>query len=98
MDLLEHSSGACDLRGCRDFGHSVGCTCDRKVEDYLVKLRECQALLIKVTQDYLKNNQRKFIKWASKGAKFTKFEVGQYFLLQFPSKLQTNGRYSIMDQ
>ena len=31
----------------------------KKVEDYLVRLREAQVTLIKATQEFLKKNQRK---------------------------------------
>jgi len=41
----------------------------RKVEDYIVKLREGQALLIKVNQDYLKKHQRKRSSDGKKGGK-----------------------------
>ena len=47
----------------------------RKLDNYLVKLREGQALLIKLTQDYLKKNQRKV----------TKFVVSTY-VLQYHNK------------
>ena len=58
-----------------------------KVEDYLVKLREGQAMLIKVTRDYLKNNQRKRSSDGQvKSKEVTKFEVGNYVLFQYPNK------------
>ena len=51
--------------------------CGRKVEDYLVKLREGQAVLIKSTEDYLKENQRKRSSDGHVDSKrVTKFEVG----------------------
>jgi len=57
------------------------------VGDYLVKFREDQAILIKSTQDKLKNNKRKR---SSDGQviskKVTKFEMGNYVLLQYPNK------------
>ena len=34
-------------------------TTGRNPEDYLVKLREAQSILVQTTQDYLKKNQRK---------------------------------------
>jgi hypothetical protein len=34
-------------------------TTGRNPEDYLVKLREAQAILVQVTQDYLSKHQRK---------------------------------------
>jgi hypothetical protein len=59
----------------------------RKVEDYLVKLREGQAMLIKSTRDYLKKNQRKrSADGQAKSKNVTKFEVGDYVLLQYPNK------------
>ena len=50
FDDLETSDIALDVPA--DWG-------GRKVEDYLVRLREGQAMLIKSTRDYLKKNQRK---------------------------------------
>ena len=59
----------------------------RKVEDYLIKLREGQSMLIKSTQDYLKKNQRKRSSDGQvKSKKVTKFEVGNYVLRQYPNK------------
>ena len=34
-------------------------TIGRNPEDYLLKLREAQSILVQTTQDYLKNHQRK---------------------------------------
>ena len=59
----------------------------RKVEDYLVKLREGQDMLIKSTRDYLKKIQRKLsVDGKAKCKNVTKFEVGDYVLLQYPNK------------
>ena len=59
----------------------------RKVEDDLDKLREGQAILIKSTRDHLKKNQRKRSSDGQvKSKRVTKFEVGNYVLLQYPNK------------
>ena len=59
----------------------------KKVEDYLVRLREAQVTLIKATQEFLKKNQRKrAADGRVKSKNVTKFEVGQFVLLQYPSR------------
>jgi len=59
----------------------------KKVEDYLVRLREAQVTLIKATQEFLKKNQRKrAADGRVKSKKVTIFEVGQFVLLQYPSR------------
>ena len=59
----------------------------QKKEYYVVKLREGQAILIKSTQDYLKKNQTKRSSDGQvKSKKVSKFEVGNYVLLQYPNK------------
>ena len=50
------------------------------MEDYLVRLREAQAILIRATQEYLKKKQRKR---AVESKTVTRFEVVQ-FVLQYP--------------
>ena len=45
----------------------------RNPEDYLLKLREAQSILVQVTQDYLKRNQRKKIRGGPKNLEVTKF-------------------------
>ena len=59
----------------------------KKVEDYLVRLREAQVTLIKATQEFLKKNQRKrAADGRVKSKKVTIFVVGQFVLLQYPSR------------
>ena len=59
----------------------------RNGEDYLVKLREGQATLIRAIREFLKKNQRKrAADGREKRQEVTKFEVGQYVLLKSPNK------------
>ena len=57
------------------------------VEDYLVKLREGQATLVRDTREFLKKNQRKerAADGREKRQEVTKFEAGQY-VLKYPNK------------
>ena len=49
----------------------------RNIEDYLVKLREGQATLVRATRDFLNMNQRKrAADGQEKRQEVTKFEVG----------------------
>ena len=56
----------------------------RTVEDYLVFLREAQAILNRATQEFLKKNQRKRV--TDGRVKLKKVEVGQFVLLQYLSR------------
>ena len=57
------------------------------VADYLVKLQEGQALLVRATREFLKKNQRKRAAGGrEKRQEVTKVEVGQYVLLKHPIK------------
>ena len=59
----------------------------RKVEDYLVRLRDGQSMLLRASQDYLKKNQRKRSSdGRKKGQNVAKFEIGQHVLLKYPNK------------
>ena len=56
-------------------------------EDYLVKLREAQSILIQATQEYLKKNQRKRgVDGGQKEEEVTNFSVGDYVLLTYPNR------------
>ena len=58
-------------------------TTARNPEDYLVKLRQAQSILVQTTQDYLKMNQRKIgVDGDRKDLEVTKFSVGDYVLCQ----------------
>ena len=60
---------------------------DRSVADYLVRLREAQAILIRKTRDFLDLNQKK--RRRTGGAVIpegVRFKEGQYVLLQYPSR------------
>ena len=59
----------------------------RNLLDYLVKLRNGQARLIKVTQEFLSKNRRKrTIDGGEKANKVVEFHVGNYVLLQYPNR------------
>jgi hypothetical protein len=52
-----------------------------------VKLRNGQARLIKVTQEFLSKNQRKrIIDGGEKANKVVKFHAGNYVLLLYPNR------------
>jgi len=78
------------------FGDMVDCdlamhlqegTTGRNPEDYLLKLREAQSILVQVTQDYLKKHQRKrSVDGGPKNLEVTKFAVGDYVLLTYPNR------------
>jgi hypothetical protein len=56
-------------------------------EDYLVKLREAQSILVQATQDYLKKHQRKRgVDGGRKDQEITNFSVGDYVLLTYPNR------------
>jgi len=56
-------------------------------EDYLIKLREAQSILIQATQEYLKKNQRKRgVDGGRKEEEVTNFSVGDYVLLTYPNR------------
>ena len=70
----------------------------QNVEDYLVKLREGQATLVRDTREFLKKNQQKrAADGREKRQEVAKFEVGQYVLLKYPNK-PTSYRLSIAAQ
>ena len=68
------------------FGDMVDCdlamdlqegTTGRNPEDYLLKLREAQSILVQTTQDYLRKHQRKrSVDGAPKNLEVTKFAAG----------------------
>ena len=54
-------------------------TTGRNPEDYLLKLREAQSILVQTTQDYLKKHQRKrSVDGGPKSLEVTKFVAGDY--------------------
>jgi hypothetical protein len=60
---------------------------DRSIGDYLLKLREMHATIIKATQDYLKRNQRKRGRDGEvSSVEVTKFHEGQFVLLKYPTR------------
>jgi hypothetical protein len=60
---------------------------NRTVADYLLHLRQAQAILIKTTQDFLKKNQRKRGSDGEvRAPEDTQFREGQYVLLQYPTR------------
>ena len=66
-------------------------TTARNPEDYLVKLREAQSILVQMTQDYLKENQRKRgVDGGRKDVEVTKFSVGDYVSQSFPKQVSRN--------
>ena len=68
-------------------------------EDYLVKLREAQSILVQTTQEYLKKNQRKRgVDGGRKDEEITKFAVGDYVLLTVPNRPQTSYQECIVVQ
>jgi hypothetical protein len=55
--------------------------------EFLSKLREAHSTLIRVTQDYLKKNQRKrSVNGRAKASEVTKFSIGDFVLLSYPSR------------
>jgi hypothetical protein len=59
----------------------------RSVHEYLVKLREMQAILIRTTQDFLEKNQRKRGRNADpRRSEVPGFREGQFVLLQYPNR------------
>ena len=71
----------------------------RNVEDYLIRLRGGQSIILRATQDYLKKNKRKRSSDSrKKGQDEAKFKVGQYVLLQYSSSRRINYRRSIVAQ
>jgi hypothetical protein len=59
----------------------------RNIGDYLVKLRDMHALIIKATQHYLEGNQRKRARNAEpRPLSVPNFHEGQYVLLQYPNR------------
>jgi hypothetical protein len=59
----------------------------RSVLDYLVKLREMQAVLIRTTQDYLRKNSRdKPTEGGVNVQEGPQFTIGQFVLLQYPTR------------
>jgi len=64
---------------------NVHANCGQNAEDHLVKLQEGQVSLVRDTRDFLKKNQRKrAADGREKRQEVTKFEVGQYVLLEYP--------------
>jgi hypothetical protein len=68
-------------------------TTGRNSEDYLVKLREAQSILIQVTQGYLQRHQRKrSVDGGPKNSEVTRYAAGDYVLLPIrivrPTSLQ----------
>ena len=60
-------------------------TTARNPEDYLVKLRNARSTLVQVTQDYLRNNQRKRgVDGGRRDVEVT-ISVGNYVLLTYPN-------------
>ena len=55
-------------------------------EDYLVKLREAQLILVQATQEYLKNQRKRGVDGGRKDEEITKFAVGDYVLLTNPNR------------
>jgi len=56
-------------------------------EDYFVKLREAQSILVQATQDYLEKNQRKRgVDGGRKDIEVIKFSVGDNVLLTYPNR------------
>jgi hypothetical protein len=59
----------------------------RSVVEYLVKLREMQAILIKTTRDYLKKNSRiRAIDGEVNVHEAPEFTIGQFVLLKYPNR------------
>jgi hypothetical protein len=59
----------------------------KDLHEYLLKLREMQATLIKVTQDYLQKNQRKRSRDGDGSpSAVPKFNEGDYVLLEYPTR------------
>jgi hypothetical protein len=60
---------------------------DQSIPEYLVRLREMQAILIKATQDYLRNNQRKRGRDPHHSPpEGPGFREGQFVLLKYPNR------------
>ena len=78
------------------FGDMVDCdlamdlpegTTGRNPEDYLLKLREAQPILVQTTQDYLRKHQRKrFVDGGPKNLEVTNFATGDFVLLTYPNR------------
>ena len=52
-----------------------------------IELREAHSTLIRVNQDYLKKNQRKWsVNGRAKASEVTKFSIGDFVLLSYPSR------------
>ena len=76
------------------FGDMVDCdlvmdlqegTTGRNPEDYLLKLREAQSILVQTTQDYLRKHQRKrSVDGGPKNLEVPKFAARDYILLTYP--------------
>ena len=59
----------------------------RSVVDYLVKLREMQAVLIKTTRDFLSKNQRsRAVDGEVNVHEAPQFTIGQFVLLKYPNR------------
>jgi hypothetical protein len=60
---------------------------DRSIGDYLIKLRDMHAIIIKATQDFLEGHQRKRNRRGDpSSAASPKFYESQYVLLKYPSR------------
>jgi hypothetical protein len=59
----------------------------RSVLEYLVKLREMQAILIKTTQDFLRKNERNRTRDGDVNVQdVPQFTIGQFVLLKYPNR------------
>jgi hypothetical protein len=60
---------------------------DQNVAAYLVRLREMQALLIRKTQEFLQESQRKRVRLDRAGhSEVSQFQENQFVLLQYPNR------------
>ena len=60
---------------------------DRNPEDYVVKLRKAQSILVQTTQDYLGKHQRKIsVDGGPKNSEVTNFGAGDYVFLTYPNR------------